>query len=138
MGVDGERGGVPRRRRANVLGGRRHAHRVRVTPEEEAALLARAGRLGFTVPRLMIEAALAEGDGSLESVQREEGLRREVLSELFRARRTLGVSASNLNQIARVANATGEVDPSVPHAVAHLRRVSDRLLELMEGWGVRR
>lgn len=60
-----------------------------------------------------------------------------MLTELFGARRLLGVSANNLNQIARVANATGEVDASVPHAVAHLRRVSDRLLELMEGWAVR-
>lgn len=137
MDADREVRGFGRRRRANVPGGRRHAHRVRVTPEEEAALALRAARLGVSVPRLMVEAALLEAGESVESRRADDEHRRQVLTELFGARRLLGVSANNLNQIARVANATGEVDASVPHAVAYLRRVSDRLLELMEGWSVR-
>ena len=48
-----------RRRRANVAGGRQHAHRVLVTAEEEEQLVRRAEAQRVTVPRLLVESALS-------------------------------------------------------------------------------
>lgn len=124
-----------RRRRENAPGGRHHAHKVRVTPEEEAALLARAGRLGVSVPRLLVEAALLDGE-TLESRSADTEWRHQVLTELFAVKRALGASAININQIAKVANATGEVDASLPAAVAHLRKVSERVTVALDQWAV--
>lgn len=125
-----------RRRRENARGGRHHAHKVRVTPEEEAALLARAGRLGVSVPRLLVEAALLDGE-SLEERSADNEWRHQVLTELLALKRALGASAININQIAKVANATGEVDPSLPAAVDHLRKVTERIRVSLEQWAVR-
>lgn len=127
-----------RRRRENAPGGRPHAHKVRVTPEEEAALLARANRLGVSVPRLLVEAALNDAGASLEERASDVEFRHEVITELFGLKRALGASAININQIAKVANATGEVDESLAHAVGHLRRVSERVSQTMEQWAVPR
>ena len=48
-----------RRRRANVEGGRQHHHKVKVTPEEEGMLLRLAEAQHVTIPRLLVESALA-------------------------------------------------------------------------------
>lgn len=52
-----------RRRRANVEGGRVHRHDVKVSAEEEAALLLRAQAKNISIPRLLVEAALADQAG---------------------------------------------------------------------------
>lgn len=46
---------LARRRRANVAGGRRHEHKVRVSAEEEARLVVLAEAQHVSVPRLLIE-----------------------------------------------------------------------------------
>lgn len=113
------RGVGPRRRRENVGGARRHAHQVKVSAEEELALQVRAGRLGVSVPRLLVEAALAEGapgdprasrsaggadgaGGGLRGVTPAE--RAALAQELFAVRRLLAGVANNVNQLARAAN----------------------------------
>ena len=58
---NGFAGWKSRRRRANVDGGRMHRHEVKVSPEEEAQLLALAEKHRVTIPRLLIEAALERG-----------------------------------------------------------------------------
>jgi len=91
-----------RRRRANVAGGRQVAHKVKVTPEEEAVLVRLAAQAGVSVPRLLVEAATAPTIGETTSV------RREAMVELFSLNRVLSGVAGNLNQLARMGNATGE------------------------------
>lgn len=86
-----------RRRRANVAGGRKHSHRVMVTEFEEARLAQRAEQQHVSVPRLLIESALA-GEGETPTQ------RREAMAELFAIRRALAGTANNVNQIARAAN----------------------------------
>jgi hypothetical protein len=44
--------------------------------------------------------------------------RRGLVATLLAVRHTLAVAATNLNQLAKVANATGEVSPGHPQTVA--------------------
>src|SRR3954449_6540352 len=92
---------LARRRRANVVGGRRHSHRVLVTAEEEAQLVTLAERERVSVPRLLIEAALA-GVGETPTQ------RRHAMSALFGLRRLLAGLAINVNQLAKQGNVSGQ------------------------------
>jgi hypothetical protein len=89
-------GGGRQRRQA---GGRRRAFLVRVTDAEHQALTERAARAGLSVPRLMVEASLAEG---LRTVSERRG----QLSELAAVKRLALAIGNNVNQLARSANAT--------------------------------
>lgn len=109
-----------RRRRANVPGGRRHSHEVKVTPEEEALLLQRAEAQRVTISRLLVESALApQGETPTQ--------RRELLAELFAVNRLLGNLANNVNQIAKATNATGEWQPQTSATLEAVRRASGRI-----------
>lgn len=118
-----------RRRRANVDGGRMHRHEVKVSPEEEAQLLALAEKHRVTIPRLLIEAALSEGTENPSE-------RRDQFMQLSSLQRLVGTVANNINQIARHANATGEVPAEAAASIAHARAVIiriDRQLAEMAG-----
>lgn len=109
-----------RRRRANVPGGRRHSHEVKVTPQEEALLLQRAEAQRVTIPRLLVEAALApQGETPTQ--------RRELLAEMFAVNRLLGNLANNVNQIAKATNATGEWQAETAATLSAVRRTSARI-----------
>ena len=115
-------------RRRRVAGGRQHRHVVRVTPEEEARLLVLAGEYRVSVAKLLVDSALAAGgrDSAAPASQAGGGsagpVDRAVAVELFAAVRQLAGVATNVNQIARKANATGEVAAETP---ATLRAVRD-------------
>lgn len=70
-----------------------------------------AAARGITVARLLVESALA---GGAESA----GARAAVAAELAVAVRALGRVGVNVNQIARVTNATGEVQDGTAAALA--------------------
>ncbi len=117
-----------RRRRANAPGGRRQvAHQVKVSPAEEAALVRLAAQAGVSVPRLLVEAALAPTPGVSVSE------RREALTELFAVSRVLAGVATNLNQLARVANATGEFPDAAAAVRERIRELIPRVSRAMEG-----
>ncbi|WP_224049910.1 plasmid mobilization relaxosome protein MobC [Arthrobacter sp. NicSoilB4] len=109
-----------RRRRANVDGGRMHRHEVKVSPDEEAQLLALAEKHRVTIPRLLIEAALSEGTENPSE-------RRDQFMQLSTLQRLVGTVANNINQIARHANATGEVPAEAAASIAHARAVIIRI-----------
>ncbi len=114
-----------RRRRGNVAGGRQHSHRVRVTPEEEALLVQLAAAQRVTVPRLLVESALAaKGETPTH--------RRDAMVELFALHRLLAAVSNNINQIARHANATSEFPADATGAVAAVRRVASRIDDALE------
>lgn len=129
-GPDGRRrGGV---RQVRMPGAPRPVrHVVRVTAEQETALVAAAEDRGISVPRLMVEAALA-GDAEAARVKAE------LAGELFRVTRSIGKVGVNINQIARATNATFEVQPETAEAIAAHGRVMvrlERLLDELDGRG---
>ena len=111
---------VKRRRRANVVGGRQHRHEVRVTPEEEALLMQRAVAARVSVPRLLVEAALAErGETPTE--------RRDAVTTLFGLHRLLAGVANNVNQMTKALHGTGEMPAQAPEVLAAVRRTAERI-----------
>ncbi|MBF4636201.1 plasmid mobilization relaxosome protein MobC [Agreia pratensis] len=110
-----------RRRRANVRGGRQHRHEVGVTPEEEALLLQRSLARGVTIPRLLIEAALASDTGQTVTD------RHDSLVELFRIRRYLAAVSNNVNQIARATNAGSPAGGELAHTLKAVRDTCDAI-----------
>ena len=117
-----------RRRRANVEGGRLYKHEVKVSPEEEAALLVRANAQGVTIPRLLVESALAERAGETATERREQ------LAELFRLHRMLAALGNNLNQIARAANADGTIPVDLRAELVHTMTAVRASAERVDGF----
>lgn len=117
-----------RRRQANAVGGRTKAHLVRTTEAEAAALAARAAAVGVSVPRLMVESALADPGRSQTTAQRHE-----AMVELLALRRLMAGLANNANQVARHANATGEVPSETAAVMAAARRTAGRIDEVLAG-----
>ncbi len=109
-----------RRRRANEPGGREHSHRVKVSAEEAAVLAQLAAAQGVTVPRLLVESALA-GDRAT-AVQR-----RDAIIELFAVRRLLAAVSNNVNQVARHANAGEEFPADARVVLGAVRRLVPRI-----------
>lgn len=127
----GDRGRHVRRRR-RVEGGRQHRHVVRVTPEEEARLLALALKYHVSVPKLLVDSALAGGAG--EAATRTLA-RDEILVELFGAHRLLAGVANNVNQIAKATNATGEAQEATTVTLAKVREVAMRIDDVVDQLG---
>lgn len=115
-----------RRRRANVARGRRVAYQVKLTEEEQAELVGLAAAQEVTVPRLLVESALA-------STGETPARRRQAMVGLFEIRRLLATVANNVNQLARVANISGEVPGRLGPVLVELREVMGRIVEAIDG-----
>lgn len=120
---------LARRRRANAPGGRPHQHMVRVTDLEEAQLRLRADAENVTIPRLLIERALADG-GETPSE------RRDALVELFRVRRQLAGLATNVNQIAHAVNTDGRMPIGSAATLARIEDVVEKIDAAIEDLAV--
>lgn len=119
------RSGRSRSRRANVKGGRVHRHEVWTSEEEEAALLVRATELGVTVPRYLVERALAaEGGETLTE-------RRAFLAEVYGIRRLLAANSNNLNQLTKAVN-SGEPVRELAAPIRHSLDAIDRLVAQLD------
>ena len=103
---------LERRRRENVPGGRKHSHVVRVSHAEEAQLVRLAAAQRVTVPRLLIESALAGTETPTD--------RRRAMAELFALRRQLSGIATNINQLARAANTDGRLAVGTTAAIEEI------------------
>jgi hypothetical protein len=119
-------------RRRRVQGGRHHRHVVRVTPEEEARLLMLAGEYKVSVAKLLVDSALAAGarEGAVTAAPAAPAVGvvdRAVAVELFAAVRQLAGIATNVNQIARKANTTGELAAETPATLAAVRDCAARI-----------
>ena len=120
-------------RRRRVAGGRQHRHVVRVTPEEEARLLLLAGEYKVSVAKLLVDSALAAGTPQSPAATATPAggsagpVDRAVAVELFAAVRQLAGIATNVNQIARKANTTGEVAVETPATLRAVRDAAARI-----------
>ena len=115
----------PLRRQLRRAGSRRDVvHKVKVNEDQEARLVERASARGITVSRLLVESALAGGADAAAA-------RAHLAGEMFRVVRVLGKIGLNVNQLAKVANATGSLPPEAPAALAALARATDRLNQLL-------
>ncbi|HEY6795598.1 MAG TPA: hypothetical protein VI248_13045 [Kineosporiaceae bacterium] len=118
------RGPAAGRRRRRVEGGRRAMLNVRYTDEELATVTARAAAAGWEVTSFVAEVALhgpvrtesAPGRGEF-AFRMSAPERSAWATELMAVRRIVGATANNINQLARVANATGEVPLETGRAV---------------------
>lgn len=117
------------RRRRRVEGGRQHRHEVKVTPEEEGRLLQLALRYRVSIPKLLVDSALAGGAATAAAGAAE---REALVVELFDCQRVLAGLANNVNQLARVANATGELRAETTATIAAARRLTLRIDELVD------
>jgi len=116
-------------RRRRVDGGRQHRHVVRVTPEEEGQLLALALQYRVSVPKLLVDSALAGGSSTAAS---NASVRHEVVAQMFATHRLLAGIANNVNQMARVTNATGNVHTEMVVTLAKVREVAERIDEFVD------
>ena len=102
---------------------------VMLSEDERRRLRDRAAELGVSVPRLLVESALAGVETPSD--------RREMIAELFEVRRLLATVANNVNQLAKAANISGEIG-SRERVEATFADV-DEILVGLRGWtGVRR
>lgn len=103
-----------RKRQPNALGGRSVRRVVKLTVEQDLALQVMAEELGVSVPRLLVESTLSQSRGETAAE------RRELITSLFIVQRSVAAVGNNLNQIARAANATGEIDPALDALIEHI------------------
>ena len=125
MSVPGEFRLFGRKRRANAAGGREKSYRVYVTEAEDARLVARAEAEQVTVPRLLFESAMAS---RLETSTE----RKRVIAELFRVSRQMAGVATNVNQLARYANAEGTFPEDAVFVMGEYRKLAVRVEDLID------
>ena len=117
-----------RQRRANVEGGRQHFHKVKVSAEEEGILARLAAAQHVTIPRLLVESAIASEHAGETPTER-----RNAIAELFALHRLLAAVSYNVNQIARATNATGEVQEDMRWTLAKVRETAVRIDKAIDG-----
>lgn len=109
-----------RRRQKNApAGGRSKSRKVTLTPEQDAALLLKARRLKVSVPRLLVESALADQETTTD--------RRDLIETLFGLQRLLGNVANNVNQLARKANVEDEFPEAARPVLVQMMRLMKRV-----------
>jgi len=80
-----------------------------------------------TVPRLLVESALAAASSETPTE------RRDAIAELFRLHRLLAAISNNVNQMAKVTNATGEVQDELAATLRAVRRTAERIDAAIDG-----
>lgn len=119
-----------RKRQINIEGGRTVERKVRISEFQNRALVSAAAVQRMSVPRLMVESALAQGHGGEHGETMTE--RRESLTRLMQLEGQLAAIGNNLNQIAKTANTTGEIGRELTHSLAYLHRAVAAVTEAAE------
>jgi hypothetical protein len=107
--------------------GRRQAVHVRVTEDEWARIKARADAAGISPPRLLVELALLGPAGASE--------RNAAKTALLGVRRQIIGVATNINQLARWANAREQLPPGLASSLAAVERMEAQLGEVLQALG---
>ena len=80
-----------------------------------------------TVPRLLVESALAAASSETPAQ------RREAIAELFRLHRLLAAISNNVNQMAKATNATGQAPAELEATLRAVRRTAERIDDAIDG-----
>ncbi len=91
--------------------------RVSMSEMERAQLLQLEAQTGLSPSAILVDAALGSGDPAVLTVKKQE------VVTLLEIRRLVGTAANNMNQLARHANATGEVKDNALASVQEARRL---------------
>ena len=110
-----------RRRQRRVEGGSSLRINVRTTTLTYARLYADSAVAGLSLPRYLVECALRESEGGWSLRQQRWWAERLDVVETRLVR-----IGTNLNQMAAVANATGEVPPELVAALEYVTATLDR------------
>ncbi|MGW6599383.1 plasmid mobilization protein [Streptomyces sp. NPDC055036] len=101
----------------------RPAQSVRLNDQEHALIQAGADAVGMSLAGFLAHSALAAArDQSRTAVA--IATERNVLTELFAARRQLGWAGSNLNQVAKALNSGGDV-PHLNKVITDIQRAAN-------------
>lgn len=147
------------RRRPRLPGGRTNQVLVKLSDAELARVEQRAAEMGLTASSYLAEIGQAAQPAAVSNGADDRGRdlggvrghdaagggrlvaergrpltvlqRRAVAAELFGVRRLLVGVATNLNQLAKVANSTGRVPGEVPVAAAAVSRYLPRLAKVV-------
>src|SRR5699024_5270796 len=90
---------------------------VKVNDEEQAALLRLAAHQNVTVQRVLVESALRTDTSVSRAVIQE------LITKLFVLSQQISAVGVNLNQIAKVANASGEVPDDLGNVFQGLKQL---------------
>jgi hypothetical protein len=101
-------------------GGRRHKYTVRLSDEEKVRVEARALVAGVSVPRLLVEAALADDARTLSE-------RRALIAEFLGARRLVAAVSNNVARLAETSGSGAEVPRELAATLHAAARVMARL-----------
>ncbi|MFK0085431.1 plasmid mobilization relaxosome protein MobC [Glutamicibacter sp. NPDC090743] len=115
-----------RKRQSNAAGGRSVRREVKLTVDQNLALQVMADEIGVSVPRLLVESTLSQLRGETAAE------RHELITSLFLLQRGLAAAGNNINQIARAANATGEIQGDLNASLSHLRATVTRIDVVLE------
>jgi hypothetical protein len=110
--------GSARRRREE--GGRRYGMMMRFTGPEYDALAALAADAGLSVPRYLVDSALAEAGQPVTASP-------AVMAEITAVKRLVANAANNINQIARKLNSGAAPDASIAPSMAAAQYAMSRL-----------
>ncbi|MGW9114514.1 plasmid mobilization relaxosome protein MobC [Microbacterium sp. NPDC055683] len=80
-----------------------------------------------TIPRLLVESALASGTSETPTE------RKQAMAELFALHRLLAAISNNVNQIAKAVNATGELSSDLTATLDAVRRTALRIDDAIDG-----
>ncbi|MGW7423571.1 plasmid mobilization protein [Streptomyces sp. NPDC054813] len=107
---------------------------VRLNDDEKTLLAAAANATRTSLPAFLARSGLAAAH-DLDNTAAAIAGHRELIAELFAARRHLGQVGNNLNQVARAINSGGQptevnsVVAAVQLAVTRVQAATDRLLD---------
>lgn len=121
-----------RKRQANVEGGRPVRREVTLTPVQDGQLVVAAERAGRTVPAFLVEAGLKAGGYQTETE------RRESIFALFQLREQLARIGNNVNQMAKLLNAEGEVHADLCATLSAVREKIELVDDVVERFAAER
>jgi hypothetical protein len=103
---------------------------VRLNDDEYARIRTRAEAAGVSPPRLLVELALLGPAGASE--------RNATKAAMLSVRRQIIGMATNLNQLAKWANARKQLPPGLEASLAAVQRMEDQVAALVRDLGAHR